>query len=88
MRGCDERLEIAARTTGIDFYLHAGEPSRLLPSVLADIMGRTLGHHAAACRLDWTLVRPERGSGPIEAPPTATDAVSKCIHQQEPKYTD
>jgi hypothetical protein len=93
MRGFDERLEIAARTTGIDFFLHAGETLRLLPRVLADIMGRAPSR-AGPCvsmsaRLDAGT--PERNAcrwpnrGPPKQPltPSRNASTSKTVHKEK-----
>ena len=92
-RGCDERLEIAARTTGIDFFLHAGEPSQMLPRVLADIMGRTPSR-AGPCgsvpaRLDAGTPAGNAGRWPNRGPPkqpltpSRSASTSKTVHKGE-----
>ena len=88
MLGCDERLEIAVRTTGIDFFLHAGEPSRRLRKVLADIMGRTDSKAAPYGSVPARLDNRTPGGNAVRwsnrsSPQAAAGAVSNCIHQQD-----
>ncbi len=65
MLGCDEHLEIVVRAIGIDFFLHADEPSRLLGRVLADILSRTPSRAGPGGNVSarWDDGTPGRNSG-------------------------